>query len=78
MCADMPNAGSPAYYTVRQAAWVLGVTPSTISRAIRLVTLRAARRHGQLIIPASALTRLLAEPTGNDPQATREGGGEPR
>jgi excisionase family DNA binding protein len=48
MCADMPNAGRPAYYTVRQAAGILGVKPSTVSRAIRLGTLRAVQRHGQL------------------------------
>lgn len=78
MRTDMPNAGRPAYYTVRQAAGILGVTPSTVSHAIRLGTLRAARRHGQLVVPVTALTRLLGQPTGNDQQATREGGGEPR
>ena len=78
MCTDMSNAGRPAHYTVRQAAWILGVQPSTVSRAIRLGTLRAVRRHGRLMVPATALTRLLGEPTGNDPQATRDGGGESR
>jgi excisionase family DNA binding protein len=78
MRTDMSNAGCPAYYTVREAAWILGVQPSTVSRAIHLGTLRAVRRHGQLVVPASALTRLLGESTGNDPQATREGGGESR
>jgi len=53
----------PAYYTVRDAAWILGVKPSTVSRAIRLGTLRAVRRHGRLVVPASALIGLLAEPT---------------
>jgi excisionase family DNA binding protein len=71
MRTDMPNAGRPAYYTVREAAWVLGVTPSTVSRAIRLGTLRAMRRHGRLVVSATALIRLLAEPTG-------DGGGESR
>jgi excisionase family DNA binding protein len=69
MRTDMSSTGHPAYYTVREAAWIFGVTPSTISRAIRLGTLRALRRHGQLMVPASALLRLLAEPTG-------DGGGE--
>lgn len=68
MRTDKFNVGRPAYYTVRQAAWILGVEPSTISRAIRLGTLCAVRRHGRLVIPERALTRLLAEPTGNDPQ----------
>ncbi|MEU7525143.1 helix-turn-helix domain-containing protein [Saccharothrix sp. NPDC042600] len=52
----------PSTYTVRQAAWVLGVESSTVSRAIRLGTLRTVRRGGRLVIPASALVRLLAEP----------------
>jgi excisionase family DNA binding protein len=60
---DMSNAGHPAYYTVRQAAWILGVKPSTVSRAIRLGTLRAVRDHGRLVVPVAALTRLLAEPS---------------
>jgi excisionase family DNA binding protein len=69
MRTDISDAGRPAYYTVREAAWILGVQPSTVSRAIRLGTLRAVQRHGRLVIPASALARLLAEPTGHDPQA---------
>lgn len=78
MRTDISDAGGPAYYTVGEVAWILGVTPSTVSRAIRLGTLRAVRRHGRLVVPASALTRLLAEPTGHDPQATGDGGGEAR
>ncbi|MBV9160330.1 MAG: helix-turn-helix domain-containing protein [Pseudonocardiales bacterium] len=78
MCADMPNAGRPAYYTVRQAAGILGVQPSTVSRALRLGTLRAVRRRGQLVVAVTALTRLLGEPIGNDPQTTSHGGGESR
>ena len=27
MRTDMSNAGRPAYYTVREAAWILGVKP---------------------------------------------------
>lgn len=65
MRTDMPNAGRPAYYTVREAAWILGVTPSTVSRAIRLGTLHAARRHGRLVVPATGLIRLLGESTGD-------------
>lgn len=62
------NAARPAYYTVRQAAWILGVKPSTVSRAIRLGTLRVVWRHGKPLVPASALTRLLPEPTSDDPR----------
>jgi helix-turn-helix protein len=68
MRTDISNAGRPAHYTVQQAAWILGVKPSTLSRAIRLGTLRAVWRHGRLVISAGALARLLAKPTGTDPQ----------
>jgi hypothetical protein len=43
-------------YSVRQVAWILGVSPTTISRSIRLGTLRLNSRGG---IPASALVKLL-------------------
>jgi excisionase family DNA binding protein len=65
MRTDTSDPGRPASYTVREAAWILGVTPSTVSRAIRLGTLRAVRRHGRLVVAASALTGLLTEPTGD-------------
>jgi excisionase family DNA binding protein len=78
MCTDMSSAGRPAYYTVREAAWILGVKPSRVSRVIRRGTLRAVRRHGRLVVPATALTRLLGQSTDDDPQPTRDGGSEPR
>jgi excisionase family DNA binding protein len=56
----MSNAGRPAYYTVREAAWILGVEQSTVARAIRVGTLRAIRRRGRLVVPASELARLLS------------------
>ncbi|HEX6404759.1 MAG TPA: WhiB family transcriptional regulator [Pseudonocardiaceae bacterium] len=73
MRTDKSNdAARPASYTVRQAAWILGVKPSTVSRAIRLGTLRASWRRGKPLVPASALARLLPEPTGNDPRTGEE------
>ena len=75
MHTDRPNAGRPAYYTVRQTAWILGVKPSAVSRAIRLGTLRAVWRHGQPLVPAQALRRLLDGSTGNNPQLERPAGG---
>ena len=50
---------------------MLGVKPSTVSAAIRLGTLRAARRRSRLMVSASALTRLLAEPTINGGEESR-------
>jgi excisionase family DNA binding protein len=63
----MSNAGRPAYYTVREAAWILGVEPSTVSRAIRVGAVRAMWRRGRLVVPASELARLLSAPTDNEP-----------
>lgn len=66
MRTSMSNAGRPAYYTVREAAWILGVKPSTVARAIRVGTLRAMWRRGRLVVPAGELARLLSEPTTNE------------
>lgn len=63
MRTSLSNAGRPAYYTVREAAWILGVEPSTVARAIRVGTVRAVRRRGRLVLPASELARLLSDPT---------------
>ncbi|MBV9446132.1 MAG: hypothetical protein JO345_09590 [Streptosporangiaceae bacterium] len=63
MRTDKSTAAEPAYHTIRDAAWILGVTPSTVCAAIRLGTLRAERRRSRLMVPASALTRLLTQPT---------------
>ncbi|MGW1681395.1 helix-turn-helix domain-containing protein [Saccharopolyspora sp. NPDC002376] len=60
-----------ANFTVHKAAWILGVDPSTISRAIRLGTLRTVQRNGRRVIPASEVVRLLGEPTNSE---TQDGG----
>ncbi|GAA1337440.1 helix-turn-helix domain-containing protein [Saccharothrix algeriensis] len=55
-------------YTVRQAAWLLGVEPATVHRAIRVGTLPLVCRRGRYVVPARALVRLLGEPrTGGAP-----------
>jgi excisionase family DNA binding protein len=71
MRTDKSNAGEPAYYTIREAAWILGIKPSTVSAAIRLGTLRAMRRRSRLMVPASALTRLLTQPTADGGEEAR-------
>lgn len=75
MHTDRPDAGRPAYYTVRQTAWILGVNPSAVSAAIRRGTLRVVWRHGQPLVPALALILLLEGSTGNNPQDERLAGG---
>jgi excisionase family DNA binding protein len=61
MSTAMPHAGRPAFYTVEQAAWILGVSTSRTYRAIRTGTLPTVRRHSRYQVPATALTQLLAE-----------------
>ncbi|MQA12466.1 MAG: helix-turn-helix domain-containing protein [Pseudonocardiaceae bacterium] len=63
----LSNPARPAYYTVREAASILCVDRSSVSRAIRVGTLHAVRRRGRLVVPAAALARLLGEPTDGDP-----------
>ena len=71
MHTDKSHAGEPAYYTIREAAWILGVKPSIVCAAIRLGTLRAVRRRSRLMVPASALTRLFAHPTADGGEKAR-------
>lgn len=68
MRTSTTNAGRSALYTVREAAWILGVEPSRVSRAIRLGTLPVVPKRGRVLIPHAALTRLLGEPVDNGGQ----------
>ena len=61
MHTSMPKQ---SYYSVREAAWLLGIDPSTASRAVRLGSLRTIRRRGRLVVPAAAVARLLGNPSG--------------
>jgi excisionase family DNA binding protein len=63
MRTAMSNAGRPAFYTAEQAAWILGVSTDRIYRAIRTGTLPAIWRRSRRLVPATALTQLLAEAT---------------
>ena len=54
------NAGSPAFYTVPEAARVLRVTPATIYRAIREDAFPAVRIRTRYVIPAGAVDQLAA------------------
>jgi excisionase family DNA binding protein len=55
-----PHAGRPAFYTVDQAAWILGVSTDRIHRAIRTGTLPALRRRSRHVVPGAALQLVLA------------------
>ncbi|GAA3989702.1 hypothetical protein GCM10022247_05380 [Allokutzneria multivorans] len=59
----MRTSLSNSHYSVRETAWLLGSTPSAVSRAIRVGTVLAIRRRGQLVVPTTVLARLLGEPS---------------
>ncbi|RBM21660.1 DNA-binding protein [Prauserella sp. PE36] len=57
----MSNAGKPVFYTVREAARIVRVDPSTLYRAIREDAFPAVRVRYRYVIPAAALERLISE-----------------
>jgi hypothetical protein len=61
MGTSMSKTRRPAYYTVRETAWILGIEQSRVSRTIRLGSLRVVVRNGRLLVPSSALAWLLGE-----------------
>ena len=61
MSTAMPNAGPPAFYTVREAARILRVDPSTLNRAIREDAFPAVRIRSRYVVPAAALDQLIAD-----------------
>ncbi|MBP2474730.1 putative transcriptional regulator [Crossiella equi] len=50
------------HYSIRETAWMLGVAPSAVSRAVRLGMVQAVWRRGRLVVPAKVLVRLLGQP----------------
>jgi len=66
MSTRMPNSGRIDYYTVDEAAWLLGVPRSTISKSIRTGAIPTVRRRSRLVVPAYVLQRLLDEPAGGE------------
>lgn len=63
MSTAMPNAGKPAFYTVKEAARILRVDSATLYRAIREDAFPAVRLRSRCLIPAAALDRLIADAT---------------
>jgi hypothetical protein len=59
MKTTMRNADDPAFYSVADAAWILGVDRDQIHRAIRVGVLPTVRRRSRLVVPAAALRRVL-------------------
>ncbi|MGH3837265.1 MAG: helix-turn-helix domain-containing protein [Pseudonocardiaceae bacterium] len=61
MDSNKKGTGSPAFYTVPEAARVLRVTPATIYRAIREDAFPAVRIRTRYVVPAAAVDRLATE-----------------
>jgi excisionase family DNA binding protein len=59
MNTRVPNSGRRTYYTVDEAAWLLGVPRSAVSRAIRTGAIRAVRRRSRLVLPTGTLQQVL-------------------
>nr|WP_243866920.1 helix-turn-helix domain-containing protein [Actinophytocola oryzae] len=64
----MPKSGHRKYYSVDEAAWLLGVARSTVSRAIRTGEVPAVRRRNRLVVPAHVVERLFGEAAGGERQ----------
>jgi excisionase family DNA binding protein len=59
------NASAPRFYSVAEAARILGAAPVTLYRAIRAGEFPAVRIRGRLIVPASALEAMSATTVSN-------------
>lgn len=66
MSTSTSNSGRPKYYSVAEAAWLLGVSPSTLSRAIRTGAIPTVRRRSRLVVPAYVVKRLLDGSAGGE------------
>lgn len=70
MNTRISGAGSSAFcpfspsnvFSVREAAWLLGITEDEVCRLIRVGVLPKVRRRSRLVVPAYALARLLPAP----------------
>lgn len=64
MNSHVSNIRTSDFFAVRKAAWILGVDPSTVCRAIRTGAIPTMRRRSRLVVPAHVLVRLLDQPAG--------------
>lgn len=65
MRTSVPDSGRE-FYSVREAAWLLGVPRSAVSRGIRTGAIPAVRRRSRLVVPAHVVARLLDERAGGE------------
>lgn len=62
MSTTMSRAGSSGVFSIEEAAWLLGVDKSEVSRLIRVGLLPTIRRRSELVVPTHALARLVPAP----------------
>lgn len=58
MSTAMPNAGPPAFYTVREAAEILRCNKNTLYRAIHEGAFPAVQIRNRFVVPAEAVEQL--------------------
>ncbi|GAB3446297.1 helix-turn-helix domain-containing protein [Actinophytocola sediminis] len=61
MSTALPNAGRPAFYTVREAAEILRCNKNTLYRAIHEGAFPAVRIRSRFVVPAEAVERFARE-----------------
>jgi excisionase family DNA binding protein len=61
MSTAMPNAGPPAFYTVREAAKILRCNANTLYRAIHDDAFPAVRIRNRFVVPAAAVEQLVRQ-----------------
>lgn len=66
MNTPVPNSGRRKYYSLAEAAWLLGVPLSTVSKAVRIGAIATVRRRSRLVVPAYVLERLLDDSAGGE------------
>jgi excisionase family DNA binding protein len=57
---DVSDHESPRFYSVRDAARILGVSTMTVYRAIEEKTFPAVRVRSRLVVPAKAIVEMEA------------------
>jgi excisionase family DNA binding protein len=61
MTTAMPNAGPPAFYTVREAAEILRCNKNTLYRAIHEGAFPAVQIRTRFVIPAAVVEQLARQ-----------------
>lgn len=52
------STSPPPLLSIPEVAWILGVEPSRVCRAVRIGLLPVVRRRGRVLVPAHAVAHL--------------------